>query len=201
MKRLLSLALVLVPLAAACSGSISVEQRGADGGVITQGRVPKQHRPSAVECDRRRPDTEPTDIPDSGLATCRVNADCTQGTNGRCNGNGHDGWACTYDKCFSDADCSGSGGVCECEGQFRSDANMCIAGNCRVDGDCGAGGFCSPSLGSCGHYNKNVGYFCHTPSDECIDDADCSSPAGRGGYCAFDSVAKRWKCSTAECAG
>src|SRR5207237_924742 len=48
--------------------------------------------------------------------------------------------------------------------------NFCVAGNCRIDSDCGINGFCSasgePSI---------VGYFCHTPQDTCINDNDCSA--------------------------
>ncbi len=67
---------------------------------------------------------------------------------------------------------------------------------------CGAGGYCSPSLGECGNYDKAVGYFCHTQDDECSDDSDCtggiaSSPA----YCAFMPAVGHWRCSTAQCVG
>jgi len=188
---------------------------GSDAGadaptdVVVSGRVPKKHRAASKPCDTTRPATEPTNIPDGGgfgdgYITCRSNAECTAGTNGRCNGNSHDGWRCTYDACFADGECGGGSGVCECEGAFRSDANQCLGeGNCRVDADCGAAGFCSPTLGSCGHYGKTSGYFCHTPSDECVDDEDCSGQGqfGQTPYCAYDKNVGRWKCSTAECAG
>lgn len=177
--------------------------------VVVSGRVPKKHRATAQACDATRPTTEPANIPDGGgfgdgYITCRSNAECTAGTNGRCNGNSHDGWRCTYDACSADGDCGGGTGVCECEGAFRADANVCLGeGNCRVDADCGGAGFCSPTLGSCGHYGKTSGYFCHTPSDECLDDEDCAGQgqAGETPYCAYDKNVGRWKCSTSECAG
>jgi hypothetical protein len=111
--------------------------------------------------------------------------------------------------CRTDEAC-GAGKACECEGGFRSDNNVCVEAGCRVDSDCapvnaacGAAGHCSPSLGSCGHYTKTVGYYCHTPKDECIDDADCSGQGSFGGkpYCKFEPSVGHWKCSTQECAG
>ncbi len=135
-------------------------------------------------------------------ASCTTDAECTSGENGRCTGNSHDGWACTYDGCFQDDDCS-AGSICQCEGGFRSDANVCLAGDCHVDLDCGPLGYCSPSLGSCGDYGGIVGWFCHGADDECIDDTDCPGagvPFG-GGYCAFDPVVGHFRCSTQQCAG
>lgn len=165
-------------------------------------RVPKSHRPVAVRCDSVRPSIDPN-VPDSGAGNCNEHADCTAGVNGRCDGNSHDGWNCTYDECTTDDDCGAGAGICSCEGAFRADANRCLSTNgCRVDSDCGGGaGFCSPTLGGCGHFDKTVGYFCHTPQDECVDDADCGGPGAPGSYCAYDKTVARWKCSSAECAG
>jgi hypothetical protein len=140
---------------------------------------------------------------------CHSDAECTEGENGRCGGNGHDGYRCTYDNCFADSDCSGAASgearVCGCEGGFRSENNVCLVGNCQLDADCGQGGYCSPSLGNCGNYAKTVGYFCHTPDDECIDDADCDALPGAGTfgapYCAFMPTIGHWKCSNTHCVG
>ena len=172
-------------------------------------REPEVHRPEPVACDHTRPSPEPNapEGDDMSWVRCHSHADCTEGTNGRCGGNGHDGWNCTYDSCFEDSDCgmaaSGEPQLCQCEGGFRSDNNLCLGGNCRLDADCGAGGYCSPSLGSCGNYLKVVGYFCHTPTDECTDDADCPAEANQfgPGYCAFMPEIGHWKCSTSHCAG
>lgn len=165
------------------------------------GREPAVHRPSAIDCDHVRSDGS---TPDPGApASCMVDADCSTGENGRCTGNSHDGWACTYDTCFTDDAC-GAGGVCQCEGGFRSDANVCLGGDCRIDSDCGPGGYCSPSLGSCGDYGGIVGWFCHAAEDECIDDVDCADgemPFFGGGYCAFDPLVGHFRCSTQQCAG
>ncbi|HEY8075136.1 MAG TPA: hypothetical protein VIF62_13525, partial [Labilithrix sp.] len=109
-----------------------------------------------------------------------------------------------YDECFADSDC-GSGKVCECgqaigSGSTQRTGNACLAGNCRIDGDCGAGSFCSPTYDtSCGPYNGTVGYYCHTPTDECTNDDQCSD--GGFGYCAYDPMKSHWVCEHSICAG
>ena len=168
-------------------------------------REPEKHRAEATACDHTRPTTLPNIPPDgdSGWVECRSHADCTDGENGRCGGNGHAGYRCTYDLCFSDSDCptaaTGEPQLCQCDGGYGGN-NVCLPGNCRVDSDCGSNGYCSPSLGACGNYTGVVGYFCHTQEDECLDDADCSI-APNAGYCAFIPVVGRWQCSTAQCVG
>ncbi|MGK0360759.1 MAG: hypothetical protein ACI9U2_003073, partial [Bradymonadia bacterium] len=146
-------------------------------------RVPAKHRPAPIDCDDAR---GPGATPEEGGAPvdCLTDDDCPDGDNGRCTGNGHDGWYCTYDRCFADADCDG---VCQCGGGFRSDHNVCLGGDCRVDADCGAAGFCSPSFGDCGAYTGVNAYYCHTSDDTCIDDADCEGEPqfGFDPYCAF----------------
>jgi len=179
-------------------GTVVEDARLPDVDAVPPGtREPADHRAQAVACDNMR-DTTPAD-PQPGNAQCQVHADCTDGDNGRCTGNGHDGWYCTYDECFVDGDCEH---VCACEGGFRSDFNHCIGGNCRTDADCGRGGFCSPSLGSCGHYDKADGYWCHTAEDECVDDTDCGTqPGDFGPYCAWSAELGHWACSNQECVG
>ncbi len=170
----------------------------ADVGVVPPppGRVPLNHRAVARDCDdvraRRDPGAE-------DWGECTAHEDCQDGINGRCIGNSHDSWYCSYDQCFADAECGGK--VCECEGGFRSDHNVCLrVGDCLTDADCGAGGYCSPTLGDCGDYDGTVGYFCHTPEDDCIDDADCQVDE-RWEYCAYNPAAQKWSCSDAQCAG
>lgn len=180
---------------------------GSDAGLRADGggclaHAPAAHRTAGSACDHVRPPGSSPDF-EGPPASCTTDADCTEGENGRCNGNGHDGWRCTYDACFADADCSGTS-VCECEGSFRSDANSCLPGNCRTDGDC-ATGFCSPTLGSCGDYTGTTGWFCHTCEDECVDDADCATGVDAGffgrPYCAFEPTAGHWVCMNTHCAG
>ena len=163
--------------------------------------VPEEHRAAPTVCDDTRVDNSVMPDPDHPLVECRAHSDCTEGANGRCIGNSHDGWYCSYDACFDDAGC-GAGSVCQCEGGFRSDANVCLAGNCVTDADCGETGYCSPSMGDCGDYFGTVGYFCRTCADECVNDADCGGAGNWGDpYCAFDPGAGKWLCSNSHCAG
>ena len=164
--------------------------------------VPLTHRAAAATCDNVRSDVAPNVPADAPQASCTSHDNCTAGDNGRCVGNSHDGWYCTYDECFEDADCAGF--VCECGGGFRADNNVCLReGNCLTDSDCGPGATCSPTLGDCGNYSGVVGYYCHTAADECVDDRDCvpAGVDGGGGYCAYNKVAGKWMCSTQQCAG
>lgn len=161
--------------------------------------LPVKHRPVGEMCDDRR---EPGTAMAGFEGECDEDADCVDGRNGRCRDFRGD-QRCTYDECFSDADCPGKG-VCECGGGFWSDHNVCLNdGNCRTDADCADGereGACSPTLGDCGDYAGVVAYYCHTPADECVDDADCAGVLP-GGYCAFNPAAGHWKCSDAQCVG
>ncbi len=234
-RNVLTSAVVLGLLAAACGGSTAVESgsTGGNGGVGgaagtsgatgtsgaagssgaggTSGAAgsgaggaggftgpPTKHRASATTCDNVRPVGDPM-IPDGGLTpNCRSHAECIAGANGRCTGGWHDGWKCTYDQCFTDADCAATGGVCGCESGFHADNNVCLSGNCRTDADCGSAGYCSPTFGECGNYSGVVSYYCHTPQDECVDDAHC---VGAGAYCMYSPAAGHWKCSNVSCAG
>jgi hypothetical protein len=109
---------------------------------------------------------------------------------------------CTYDECFNDGDC-GEGLVCRCrEGEWAP--HICMrSGNCQVDSDCGDSGFCSPSFGNCGNYLGVIGWFCHTPQDQCLDDEQCGREGGGGfdAYCAYNPAAGRWMCADSHCAG
>jgi hypothetical protein len=168
-------------------------------------RVPMRHRATATTCDAMRPPStcDPGAVP---MSACVADGDCAMGTNGRCVGNQRDGCRCSYDVCTEDRDCT-LGGPCECRLASRggSGANVCIPGNCRVDADCGAAGFCSPTLGDCGDFGGLSGYYCHTPADECIDDADCRGVdagfLGQTPYCAYSREVGRWRCSNQACAG
>ena len=186
---------------------------GATGTAGAAGRVPIKHREVAVTCSmERQPSTCPAaTTPDAGaLVMCTKDTDCTSGTNGRCDPSPRvNGCECSYDQCFADADCKTSSGPCECRpqavtagqgfGPAATPTNVCKPGNCRVDKDCGAGNYCSPSQGPCGNYAGTVGYFCHTPLDKCVDDADCKTQGG--GDCRFDQVGAAWVCQTSQCAG
>lgn len=207
--RTLTAISILAALLAGCEEPVNDCQDCADGGVVVDGGGPDgggsclphaatKHRSAAAACDHER---SPGTTPDVGPpADCERDTDCTAGENGRCTGNGHDGWRCTYDLCFDDDDC-GAGKACACGGGFRSDANVCLASQCRTDADC-ATGFCSPTYGSCGNYSGNVGWYCHTCDDECVNDEDCAATGGAfDPYCAFDPSAGRWTCMDTHCAG
>jgi hypothetical protein len=92
--------------------------------------------------------------------------------------------------------------VCECGGSAAEGryANVCLAGNCTVDSDCGSGGYCSPSYGtSCGAYGGVAGYFCHTAEDQCTNDNQCVE--GGTGYCGYQPTTNQWTCIYSFCAG
>lgn len=169
------------------------------------GRVPRRHRASAMTCPSVRPPSscEGGSFPGG---TCTADSDCTTGVNGRCVGNSHDGCRCNYDVCTNDSECM-AGGPCECRLASRgaAGANVCLGGNCQVDANCGAGGYCSPTLGDCGEYGGLVGYYCHTPADECIDDEDCvgldAGFVGQRPYCMYSRQVGRWRCSNQGCVG
>jgi hypothetical protein len=90
--------------------------------------------------------------------------------------------------------------VCACRVEASFHANVCFHGNCVTDADC-AGGYCSPSavdvFWNCltGLAQGSIGYFCHSASDECTDDAEC----GEGGHCIFEVDAARFGCFTPVC--
>jgi hypothetical protein len=136
---------------------------------------------------------------------CQSDTDCTgvstfQGP-GKCiSSNGQ--MLCSYDTCFSDADCGARPAVCLCQGQWRvwsavGPGNACRSGNCRDDSDC-PGSVCSPSPAFGGSFYGWVGYYCHTPQDQCHCDADCS---GANGYCDYNPEIAAWACANFGGAG
>jgi hypothetical protein len=125
---------------------------------------------------------------------CSGDSQCTMGTNGRCveSGGGALYCACTYDTCADDAACP-TGETCACHGSpyVNNQGNTCVPGNCRVDSDCGVGGYCSPSYANMGCGGLG-GYYCHTPQDACINDSDCGSDDESG--CMYSTSEARWTC-------
>lgn len=162
-------------------------------------RVPLVHRAERETCDDVRPpgSFEDGEVPFDDTM-CSRDADCTDGVRGRCLQ--HRFVECSYDECTQDSECS-KGGPCGCELGYASDANTCLVGNCQIDSDCGEGGYCSPSMGICGTYLGIIGYWCHTPADECVDDAECVDPERGPGYCMYSSEATHWVCSYSGCVG
>ncbi len=199
---------VVASSATACGGG---SYAGAAPG--STARTPLVHRATASACPMATGAAPSMGTAGGGTSpggaggACQTNADCTSGRNGRCTRIGNGLEQCVYDACYSDAECSAAdagtgapGGACACNGGNGGN-NVCLSGGCRVDGDCGAGGFCSPTLGSCGHYNKAEAYYCHTSEDECVDDQDCMTDGSTRGYCAYETTVGHWKCSTSECTG
>ena len=202
-------ALVVVVAAfvgAGCGGetkgpSASAGGGGAGGEEGTGGGLPEpqQHRAAATTCTGEPPAGNP--IPESG-GECLADADCLDGTHGRCIWPFGGGNVCRYDECFSDADCGGAS-VCACRVEETFALNLCFHGNCIVDADCGPGGWCSPSAvhvyPSCmeGISPGSVGYFCRTEGDECLNDSDCG--ASDVAACLFDVDQLRWICRDLSC--
>ncbi len=133
-------------------------------------------------------------------ATCHQDTDCT-GTNARCDNDGPvAGCHCAFDACAQDTDCA-SAQLCACHGSpgMGGNGNSCMPSNCRVDSDCGASSYCSPSVGGCGALQ---GYYCHTALDTCVDDTDCPQPAGASlPACNWSAADTRWECTGAPICG
>jgi hypothetical protein len=198
----LPLAFVLV----ACGARVETAQQP----VVHTSATPAVHRAEALACpsDRAPSDHLPTEpgYPVASTAPSTSDADCTAGVNGRCYGNGHDAWQCSYDTCSTDADCA-SGQLCSCRQPWHYGTmgpNTCLPSQCRVDADCGPGGYCSPSVdASCGPFFGVTGWYCHKPSDVCFGDDDCAHADGGldTSFCGYQPTVGTWACLTAQCAG
>lgn len=167
-------------------------------------RTPLVHRPSAVACPTTRGPGTCQSTPLGG-GMCKADSECTTGRNPRCSGNAHDGCNCYSDACVVDGDCD-AGKLCDCRVAWREGGdppNRCLPGNCRVDADCGAKGFCSPSFGGCGAYEGVTGWFCHTADDDCTNDDECQQLDGGFGppYCGYRPEIGHWTCAVTQCAG
>ncbi len=225
MKQLIFRSLIVVGFGASVTlmdcGSSTNLGTPSDGGLVINGdgsnivlTPPLNHFPAGATCRSTRPpginsdDGGKTCDPDAGtFCGCGSDSECTAGTNGRCIVNGNAGPHCTYDECASSADCTAANTSCACGDIDPSSNNVCVPSNCKVDTDCGANGYCSPSYGSCGTYGGEYGgIYCHTANDQCTNDTDCTD-AGSGavsggpGYCAFDTEAAKWTCQYTRCAG
>jgi hypothetical protein len=189
-------------LVAACSSSSAPGGSGHAGDAAPPAE-PMVHRPTAAPCTTPRPAGTPQAGAGGGCAT---DADCTKGTNGRCSYSFPTAQnVCTYDQCAKDSDCGGgNSSVCDCRNITQSGANVCFHGNCVVDSECGAAGWCSPS-GTEIPFNctasvdpGSIGYFCHTPADECTNDSDCTSSTSIP-RCVFSVSQAHWTCIAPPC--
>jgi len=213
----------VVTVAASCSGVPDKSLRGA----------PVDHRFQGSPCPAGRGPgisaVPPTCSQDLTRVACTADSACSSGANGRCLQTLGPvcGYACSYDECGSDSDCLGNA-PCLCRGSNSdTSANTCATeSNCRVDADCGAAGFCSPSLlGPCNCVSET---FCDasstgactvtgpdgvTKSVPCL----CTGKCGNGyfchtandsclndadcaqGTCKFDLISKAWMCTRVIC--
>lgn len=116
---------------------------------------------------------------DATPTECHTDADCTAGQNGRClrlsnhgsHGPSLEASRCSYDACFSDADCPDAPrATCWCgraSGAVVGEGHSCTGGECAADADCGEGRYCRRGAN---------GRFCHAPADECMEDQPCPAP-------------------------
>lgn len=184
------------------SGSTSGTSGTTGGGVFS--KEPAVHRAAAAACTvARPPGTDRGDAGGGSPGDCRSDAECTNGSNGRCQGT-RIGYQCSYDGCADDTAC-GAASSCNCRTiEAAYAANECLRAGCHTDADCpgvaGGKGYCSPTVGSCSNYGY-VGFECHTSSDECADDADCQGTEKGNGACGFDTSVSHWKCIYSMCAG
>ena len=173
--------------------------------------TPTQHRATATACNVSVPNCLPsTDGGISGQA-CSTSADCNPDAATSYNNaytvclHGH----CAIDNCLADSDCAANE-ICSCSadaygGNACVHRNTCVpAPQCHVDADCGAGGYCSPNIGYCGSVE---GYYCHRPTDPCVDPTtDCTCPSN-GGFsvpaaCVYEPTVGKFLCAQASvCAG
>ncbi len=105
---------------------------------------------------------------------CSSHAECIDGTNGRCIRAGPGEFWCTYDECFTSADC-GVGRRCVCD-VGPALQNLCLRADCWGPEDCG-GLSCEVSWECAGPgeitYSASE-ILCHTRRDTCRSDADCA---------------------------
>jgi hypothetical protein len=198
-------------LAEVGGGGGSGQQGGAGGRSLTA--TPTYHRATATVCSPALAEAglppasyvyggvrEP--IPPDGGSSDYVRCSgsdcppCSSGLVDRCD---IQLFTCACDQCNVDQNC-GVTGVCACNTRTGgvTPGNVCVPSNCRVDADCGPGGFCSPTGAvGCGRSGRLAGYYCHTPNDQCRDNADCSPDEA----CAYSPEAGIWICSNGHCAG
>ncbi len=162
----------------------------ASSGSSTDATEPLNHRPDDTLCSQPAPPGNCS----SEAGVCASDTGCSAHAGGRCNVTAPPRWcSCTYDMCAHDTDCV-QGQTCACHmSAYVPFGSVCVPGNCRVDADCGPGGFCSPSLDPtlC---RVIAGYYCHTAADECVNDADCGHS---GETCSYLATRGRWECYSA----
>jgi hypothetical protein len=208
MKKRSFLAALPLLVLARCGGSTTTPSpdTGCPGsGPSNAGTLaaPPSHRAQATACSTPGPAN--CDIGDAGAgASCSNDSDCAAP-------DGSFTWytfclhgTCATDECITDSDCA-SNEVCNCAsdsgyGGSVCHVNRCLPANCHVDADCGPGGFCTPSVGYCGGI---LGFYCHKPTDPCLDPSvDCHCPGLSVPACVYSPQGANWVCGEAAgCAG
>jgi hypothetical protein len=168
MRLALSTTLGIVLVFAGCSGaSDAATPLGASSAL---GRVADVAEVACVETRATLPLAA-----DATITACRVDADCTEGRNGRCLrlsnhggiGPSLEATMCSYDACFRDADCGSPLAACYCGNRTDTDPGMghsCSVGDCATDADCGADHYCRRGPN---------GRRCHSPADTCVEETEC----------------------------
>ncbi|UQA59779.1 ferritin-like domain-containing protein [Polyangium aurulentum] len=164
------------------------------------------HRGSRTTCDTAIQKT--TCAGTENHLSCRADADCKSGPNGRCtSGIGQVGTycSCTY-ACEKDEDC-GADEVCVCRGTGTLSAphSVCAKAACKVDADCPESS-CGLSVFNNGCHEQ-VSLACRTKADACHTDAECHGRAGArgGGACVVrgvgtrDAASLQWECGYRSC--
>jgi hypothetical protein len=178
-------ALAVFAFVVGCGGQRTSSDGAADAASDAPhaSEVPLRHRAQAIACVLAPPVSEPA--PNTvTFGQCMKNEDCKAGKNGTCVGDIVHGSRCAYDTCAIDSDCAAMH-ACACGA--NGGRSICVGSNCLVDADCGPSGFCSPSPDASGR--GVIGYFCHAPSDACINDSDCPQMFDQCGY-----VSGAWTC-------
>lgn len=146
------------------------------------------HRHTAVPCNKTE-EFEPCAESNPVMSTCAGDSDCGAYPPGVCSG--PDFYcSCKY-PCTHDDEC-GAGAICVCNtGGSHPFYNYlgCMRAGCRSDADCD-GAHCSLAFGRC---FELLGFYCHTPEDECGGDRDCID-LDLGDRCAYSEETGRWYC-------
>lgn len=165
-------------------------------------RVPEQHRPEESTCSGTMGPCPTSPGKTFDCSTCVLTA-----SGATCPIVESDAGYAIQGACLTDGDCDliDPGGVCSCEGMTESQTgysrNTCVFGNCRVDADCGTGGYCSPSRGTACAFRGVEGYHCHTSNDRCFDDSDCVAAGCSSSWCIYQPDLGYWACSFLACSG
>lgn len=189
-------------------GEAGVDANIGDGD--GDGRPSGPSRTTATACSG----TRPAGVRDNGATgDCAADADCTSGTEGRCSTRTVSGArknVCTYQRCGSDAMCTGTA-VCGCGVGAISQQNLCLSNsNCRVDSDCASGETCQYSnpivlrasteplvlegneTGGTNYNGQAIGYFCTSSSkDTCFESTRPDGGIASG--CAFNIERGHWE--------